>query len=301
MIRIALFATTMLLAAPAVSQTVTVETARGAVDMPAAPETVVAFDIAAIDTLYALGIPVAGRPDKLYVDYLAEAEAAEVVGSLFEPDLEAINALQPDLVILGSRSSTQLESLQGLAPTIDMTIPGEALIETGLARIDAYGALFDRADEAAALRNRLESKIDAARTAADGKGSALIVLTNGPKVSAYGADSRFGWVHGALGLEPAAQTDDAGSHGQPISFEFIAEANPDWLIVIDRAAAIGADGARAEQTLDNELVAETTAWEKGQVVYLNGADAYISGGGAQSIERALDLLTTAFSEADPAS
>lgn len=301
MMRIAFFTTALLLSAPAIAETVTIETARGPVELTAAPSSVVAFDIAAIDTLDALGIPVVGRPDKLFVDYLGEAESAEIVGSLFEPDFEAINALQPDLVILGGRSSTQLEALEGMAPAIDMTIPGETLIDTGLARIDAYGALFQREDKAAALRATLEEKITAASTAAEDQGSALIVLTNGPKVSAFGAGSRFGWIHGALGLEEAANADEAGSHGQPVSFEFIAEANPDWLIVIDRAAAIGADGARAQQTLDNELVAQTTAWTKGQVVYLNGAESYIAGGGAQSIENALDQLIEAFSNADTAS
>ncbi len=35
--------------------------------------------------------------------------------------------------------------------------------------------------------------IEAARTAVAGKGDALIAMTNGPKVSAYGPRSRLGW------------------------------------------------------------------------------------------------------------
>lgn len=79
-----------------------------------------------------------------------------------------------------------------------------------------------------------------------------------------------------------------------MSFDFIAAADPDWLLVIDRAAAIGEEGARAAATLDNPLVARTTAWQEDQVVYLDAADAYIVGGGAQAMERTLDALIAAF-------
>lgn len=282
-------------ALPLSAEELRLDTARGAEEVPAAPETVITFDPAAIDTLSALGIAVAGRPDVLGTAYLeAAAGEAPVVGTLFEPDLEAVNARSPDLVIVGGRSATQYDALSRVAPTIDMTIPGEALVETGLDRIDAYGTLFAKEDEAAALRDRLEGKIAEAREAIAGKGDGMIVLTNGPKVSAYGAGTRFGWVHDTLGLAEAVETESEGRHGQPVSFEFIADADPDWLLVIDRAAAIGEEGARAAATLDNPMVARTTAWQEDQVVYLDAADAYVVGGGAQAMERTLDTLIEAF-------
>ena len=272
-----------------------VDTARGTESVPSDPRTVVAFDLAAVDTLGALGVPVAGRPDILGTGYLEESAGdAPIVGTVFEPDFEAVNALAPDLVIVGGRSATQYDALSGLAPTLDMTIPGEALVETGLDRIDAYGALFGKEDEATALRSRLEDRIETAKAAIKGRGDGLIVLTNGPKISAYGAGTRFGWIHDTLNLPEAVETEAEGTHGQPVSFEFVAAADPDWLLVIDRAAAIGDEGARAEATLDNPLVAETKAWREGQVVYLNAADAYLVGGGARAMERTLDTLTDAF-------
>ncbi|SES43066.1 iron complex transport system substrate-binding protein [Tranquillimonas rosea] len=291
----ALTAALILGAAPALAQDVTIPTARGEAALPAAPESVVVYDLAALDTLDALGVGVDGVPDMIGVDYLDETAAeAQVVGTLFEPDFEAVNALSPDLAIVGGRSATQYDALSGMVPTIDMTIPGESLVETGLSRIDAYGTLFRREAEAADLRQRLEDRIATAQDAVEGRGDGLIVLTNGPKVSAYGAGTRFGWLHTTLGLPEAADTDSAGRHGQPVSFEFIANADPDWLIVIDRAAAIGAEGARAEATLDNPLVAGTTAWEAEQVIYLDPADTYLAGGGAQSMARTLDTMISAF-------
>lgn len=281
---------------PAVAQTVTAQTARGPVEVPAAPETVAVLDIAALDTIHALGVIPAGVPDMVYVDYLAGlADSAEPVGTLFEPDLEALAALAPDLIVLGGRSSTQLDAVEPIAPTIDMTIWEDPVAEAR-ARIETYGAIFGLEAKATELVAALDARLGTARQAADGKGRALIVMANGPKISAYGAGSRFGWIHSALGLPEAHENLDPETHGDAISFEFIAEVNPDWLIVIDRGAAIGEPGG-ADATLDNALVRGTTAAQRQQIVYLDPAPIYIAGGGYNSMTHTLDQLIAAFAGA----
>lgn len=296
-----LTAAALLAAAPVFADNISVETAQGAVELADNPQTVAVFDIAALDTIDALGLTVAGVPDILYVNFLDDAAAgAEIVGSLFEPDFEALIAIQPDLIIAGGRSATQVEALSGLAPTLDMTIGGQDIVGQALARLDAYGKIFGKEDEAGALASDLEGKIDQARAAVDGKGAALVIMTNGPKVTAYGLGSRFGWLHEAIGLPEAVANVHEATHGEAISFEFIRDANPDWLIVIDRAAAIGEAGEGARKTLDNALVAETSAWQKGQVIYMNAAEIYVAGGGAQSLGNALDQIIDAFETAPDA-
>ncbi len=272
-----------------------VDTYAGKANVDGIPAKVAVFDIAAIDTLAALQVPLAGVPENLYVDYLVEAtKGAATVGNIFEPDFEAVNALAPDLVVVGGRSSKQAKAMAEMAPTIDMTI-WEDTVGQGLERLDAYGAIFGKEAEAAALKAAFTDKLAHTKAALDGKGTALIVMTNGPKISAYGAGGRFDWLHTKLGLEEAVDGVEQSSHGEAISFEFIKEANPDILIVIDRLTAIGRPGESAKSTLDNPLVAETTAWKNGDVVYLNAADIYIAGGGIQSMSRTLDAFLSAFS------
>ncbi|PJF08812.1 siderophore ABC transporter substrate-binding protein [Pseudorhodobacter sp. MZDSW-24AT] len=278
---------------PAWADEITISTATGESTVPANPATIAVLDIAAIDTLAALGVVPQGVPDKLYVPYLQDlAGQATVVGTLFEPDLEALATLAPDLIIAGGRSSTQVEPLSQLAPTVDMTI-WEDVVGEGRARIATYGSLFDKADTAAELTASLDAKLAETKAAAAGKGKALIVQANGPKISAYGAGSRFGWIHSALGLPEAHEKLNPDTHGDSVSFEFIAEVNPDWIIVIDRAAAIG-EQASASDTLNNPLVAGTTAGQKGQIVYLSSTPIYIAGGGYTSMMTTLDELLTAF-------
>lgn len=275
-----------------------VVTARGTVAVDGTPKTVAVYDIAAIDTLARLGVQIAGIPEKLFLSELDPVkQGATVVGTLFEPDLEALSALGPDLIIVGGRSSTKADATAKVAPTIDMTIDGDTLLDQAKQRLATYGELFGKTAEAKAAAEALDAKLAAAKAAVAGKGKALIVMTNGPKVSVYGPGSRFGWVHASLDLPAAVTETDAATHGEAVSFEFIRKANPDWLLVLDRAAAIGSSEQAAKVTLDNELVAETTAWKKGQVIYLPAPDFYIAAGGVQSLERVLTTITEAFAAA----
>ncbi|MGK7753239.1 MULTISPECIES: siderophore ABC transporter substrate-binding protein [unclassified Roseovarius] len=293
MLRIFAFAL-CLAAGPVAAQDVTVETYRGPVTVAQTPETVAVYDMAALDTLEALGVEVDGTISNVYLDYLEDvAEGAARIGTLFEPDMEALYALHPDLIIAGGRSHDKVPDLAKIAPTIDMTIHVETLA-TGLKRLEAYGAIFGRQDEAAALADKLTRKQAEVRKAAAGAGRTLIVMTNGPKVSAYGPVGRFGWLHTAFGLEVAAEEVKGSDHGEAISFEFIRQVDPDVILVIDRSAAIG-DVETATSTLDNVLVRETKAWRNGQVITLDSAPIYIAAGGVQALNATMDQLLAAFS------
>lgn len=281
---------------PVVSSATDISTATGIVAVETQPAKIAVFDIVALDTLDSLGIRPAGIPSNLYLPELEHLrETGTAVGDIFEPDLEALSELAPNLIIVGGRSSTQVEATSQVAPTIDMTMDGDDLLKQAKDRLSAYGALFARQEEAKAALAKLDAAVENARKAVSGKGTALIVMTNGPKISAYGPGSRFGWVHSSLDLPAAVPDVDAAIHGEAVSFEFVRKANPDWLLVLDRAAAIGADDQNAKTTLDNELVAETTAWKKGQVIYLPAGDFYIAAGGVQAMSRVFTAIADAYS------
>lgn len=298
MIRLALsglVAATLACTTPVFAEDVTISTALGEVSLPANPAKVAVLDVAAIDTLTSLGVTPVAVPDKLYVDYLdAVVGDATRVGTLFEPNLEVLAGISPDLIIAGGRSASQVAALSQVATTIDMTI-GPDLVTLARGRIETYGKLFGKGDEAAGLTAKFDAKLAEAQAAVAGKGSALILQTNGPKISAFGKGSRFGWLHNALGLPEARENLNPEVHGDAISFEFIAEVNPDWLIVVDRAAAVG-EQASATATLDNALVRATTAGQNNHIIYLNPTPLYIAGGGYRSIMGTMDEMITAFTK-----
>ena len=279
---------------------VKVQTAHGEAVVPQNPERVAVYDLGAVDTLSKLGVKIGASVDSQNLAYLdAPLKDAVKAGTLFEPNYEALNAYNPQVIIIGSRMAKDKVSdeLAKLAPTIDMTAQTDNMKESAKARIDAYGRIFGKQAEADALKAENDKTFADAKAAAQGKGKGLVILVNAGKLSAFGPDSRLGgWIHRDIGVPPADEAIKEGSHGQPVSFEYIKEKNPDWLFVLDRSAAIGEEGQAAREVLNNPLVAQSTAWKKGQVVYLP-PETYLAAGGAQELLNAGNLLKDAFSQA----
>ncbi|MVT00026.1 siderophore ABC transporter substrate-binding protein [Devosia marina] len=292
----ALFAGLVAIATPALAQEFTVTHAQGETTLPGVPQKVVSFDFAAIETLEAIGVNIAGLPGSnlpAHLEKYASDDYAKV-GSLFEPDYEALAALEPDLIIVAGRSSRAYPELANLAPTVDLSNEWTNFYGSIKANAEIIGEIFDKEAEVAALIAETEAKVEASRSAAADAGKGLVVLTSGAEVTAYGPGSRFGFIHETLGVTPVIEDVEAATHGDSISFEFILETNPDLLFVIDRDAATGQGAAAA--ILDNELVAETTAWKNGDVVYIDPVRAYIVNGGLVSFGIMADQVTEALNQ-----
>lgn len=281
----ALLAATMALAltVPGLAQEIVVTHAQGETTLAGPPAKVLTFDFAALDTLDAIGVGIAGLPGSNLPAYLGKYASDDFlkVGSLFEPDYEAVAAAQPDLVIVAARSAPALPELAKIAPTIDLTNDWTNFVASVKANSTTLGQIFGKTAEVEALIAELDAGIAAVQAKTADAGTALVVLTSGSETTAFGPGSRFGWLYDTLGFTPAVEGVEAATHGDVVSFEFILEANPDWLIAIDRDAATGEGGAAA--ILDNELVAQTTAWKNGNVIYLDPVRSYVVNGGLPAL------------------
>lgn len=286
------------LAAPAAEKTVA--HASGETSVPIPSEKPLVLDINALDILDALGVEPHGVPGSNLPPYLARYADAKYVriGTLFEPDYEAINAAEGDLMIVGGRSRAKYAELSKMLPTIDLTVDDEHYTQSVRRNVALLGEIFDRTEPAAALDAALDRKLAAVRAKAAEAGTALILVTNAGKVGVYGPGSRVGWLHRELGFKTVEETiDDRFDRGDVASFEYILEKNPDWIFVIDRDTATGrSQGGAARATLDNELVAQTKAWTRGHVVYLDPASAYIASGGYTALNTLLDQIAQAIDE-----
>lgn len=257
------------------------------------PEKIVVFDYGMLDTLDKMGIEVVGVPKGSTIPpYLSKYEDAkyENIGSLKEPDFEKIAEIDPDLIIISGRQAELYEEFKGLAPTIDFTLDTSDYINSFKNNVLKLGKIFDQEefinDELAKIDERIESA--KADITALGK-NALIVLANEGKVSAYGPGSRFGLIHDVLGFEAADPNIEVSTHGQSISYEFILETNPDYLFVIDRTAVVGGD-SNAKEMVENDLVAKTTAYKEGNIIYLDPNYWYLSGGGLVSVSEMISEI-----------
>ncbi|WP_298974509.1 siderophore ABC transporter substrate-binding protein [uncultured Psychrobacter sp.] len=280
-------------------KTIEVDTVRGDVSLPINPAPLVVYDMTLLQDLAALDIAVAGAPSGLPLDNLhSETQPdPEEVGTLFEPDLEALNAMQPQAILVGSRMAEKYDELANIAPTLDMTIDTANIYESSKQRLHDLGALFGKSDQAAKLQGNIDNLIEQTQAVTQDKGEGLVVMVNGNKLSVYGDKSRYGFIHTVLDIPMADDQVSDARHGQPISFEYIQKVNPDWLFVLDRSAAIGEDSIGAKAVLDNPLVAQTNAWSKDQVVYLS-PDSYLAFGGYHQWMQDLTTIKDAFTKAN---
>ncbi|EIM27485.1 ABC-type enterochelin transport system, periplasmic component [Microvirga lotononidis] len=277
------------------AQDLTIQHAKGETTLSRKPPKVLAFDMASLDTLNALGVEVAGVPTARFPEYLAKytSDRYEKIGTLFEPDYEAVNAAEPDLIIVGGRSSAKYADLAKIAPTIDLTVDPKDFMSSVKRNVRVLGKIFDKEPEAETQLAKLETSIADLRQDAAKAGKGLLVLTTGGKMSAYGPGSRFGILHGEFGIVPVVEGLATTNHGQAVSAEFILKTDPDWLFVIDRDAVVGREGGAAKNVLDNELVAQTTAWKQKQVVYLDPVNWYLVGGGLTALQASVDQIAKA--------
>ncbi len=275
------------------SAPIVLEHAQGETTIDGPAQRIVVLDLGALDTLAALGVEdsvVGLTKTNVMPEAISQFEDDKYkpVGSLKEPDLEAIAALDPDLVIAGFRSAALVEELSKNFNTIDVTFDYADGFYNGIEfSTNLIAKAVGKEDEAETQLSEVADALENAKEKAPTDKTAMILMTSGGKVSAHGADSRFGLVHTELGIEPAISDVEAEAHGDAISFEAIAEANPDILYVVDRDAAIGEDGAAAKQVLDNELVATTNAWKNDEVIYLDGGRWYIM---IHGVDNAVEML-----------
>jgi len=287
-----------LAASAAFAEEITVTHAQGETVLPDTPAKVVTFDLASLDTLDALGIEIIGLPGSNLPEYLSKYSSDEYLklGTLFEPDYEAVAAAEPDLIIVAGRSSAAYPELAKIAPTIDLSNDW-ADFEGSVKRNSLIlGEIFGKSAEIEEMIADFDARKAEVQAAAAAAGTGLVVLTSGGEVTAYGPGSRFGWIHETAGLTPAIEDVEAATHGDAISFEFILETNPDWLFVIDRDAATADGGEAAQAVLDNELVAQTTAWSEGQVVYVDPVRSYVINGGLPALTYLVDQIGDALVE-----
>ncbi len=279
------------------ADTVTITHPQGETPVTKNPETVVVFDYSALDTLDQLGVPVAALPKQSLPPFLEKYgdEAYENAGTLFEPDYELVNRLQPDLIIVGGRSAAVYEDLAKIAPTIDVTVDQTNVLESLKANITNLGIIFDKEAEVAERLAAIEESIaQLQEAAAASEQNALIVMTSGGQVTAYGPGSRFGIIHDLFGVAPVVEDIEAATHGDAISFEFILEYDPDILFIIDRDSAIGQGTEAAEVVMDNELIHQTKAWANDSLVYLDPATWYLANSGLGTFAAMVDEIRAAF-------
>ncbi|MGK5058068.1 siderophore ABC transporter substrate-binding protein [Janthinobacterium sp. LB2P49] len=260
------------------------------------PQRVAVLDMNEVDFLDQLGVPVAGMV-KDYVPHFLKRykddQAIRDLGAIVQPNLEHIHALQPDLVLMTSIQANHYKELSQIAPTLHFDVDYQNSesqhIEVVKQHLLTLGRIFGKEDIASLKAQQLDARVaDARKVTQDRPEKALIVLHNNGAFSSFGVQSRYGFVFDALGVKPASSAIEAGLHGQPISSEFIQQANPDIIYVVDRTAVMEHRPVMTAEQMANPLLRQTNAWKNGRVVFVDADAWYITAASVTSLKRVID-------------
>lgn len=283
-------------------EAVTVQHKLGTTVIGKLPQRVVALDMNEVDFLDQLGVPVAGMPKDFVPRFLARyKDAADVqdVGAIVQPNMERVHAAKPDLILITSLQANHYKELSEIAPTIHFDVDyrdSEANhIEIVKEHLLTLGRIFEKQGLARDKAAELDAKVqEAQRLIQDRPERALIVLHNNGAFTSFGTQSRYGFIFKALGVKSASPSAEAGLHGQPISSEFIQQANPDILYIVDRTAVMERRPTLNAETVGNPLLRETAAWKNGRVVFADAEAWYVMAASVKSLELMIDDVLKAY-------
>ena len=261
------------------------------------PKRVVVFDYGVADILKNLGVdavvglPKNGKMPEILSNYSDDKYTN--VGSLKETDFEAVESLNPDLIIIGGRQAEDIDSFKEIAPTVNLAVDGQDYMNSFKTVVTDLGKLFDKEDEAKKAIDEIEAKIEKVNKTVKEKGlTASVVMANEGNISAFSAKSRYGLIYNGLGFAEVDKNIDDSTHGQQVSFEYFLENKADYVFVVDRGAITG-KGDSASKLFDNEVMNKTEVAKNGNIVYLNSVIWYTMTGGIESTNQMIDEIADA--------
>lgn len=292
--------------AMAESETVMIQSLNGAgeeieLTVPANPKRIAILDMASLDILNSLGVSdrvVGSATTKLpYLSDIVNAENVANLGTIKEADLEAVMACEPDVIFIGGRLSKNYDALSEIAPVVYLSTDSElGVVESVRKNAGIVASMFGLEDKVDELMSGFDARIATLAEAAKDKTAIVGMCTSG-SFNVMGNDGRCSIIGREIGFENVGvdANIDTETHGNEASFEFVVKQNPQYIFVLDRDAAINAEGAQlARDIMENELVMGLDAYKEGHVVYLaNPAVWYTAEGGVTALDIMLSDIESA--------
>lgn len=270
---------------------VQVEDNNGTQTIATPPKSVVATDNRTFETLDSWGIELSAAAVSLMPSTISYTTDESIIdlGSHREPNLEAVVAVEPDLIINGQRFAQYHDDFVKLAPNAVVLEldprEGESLDAELKRQTTVLGEIFGKQVEAKQLTDDFDEAIERVKAAYNADDSVMAVITSGGQIG-YAAPSvgrTLGPLFDIFGFTPALEVAEGSEdhQGDDISVEAIANSNPDVILAMDRDAGVGS--TESTYVPANEILASSEALQgvnavvSGNIVYMP-ADTYTNEG-----------------------
>lgn len=281
-----LSAAAMLSASAYAAQERIVESAYGPVTIKGEPSRVITLDEGALDLTLAIGMqPVgalASRGGTGVATYLQEkAGNITIVGSVREPNLEAIFKQKPDLILAAAGlPEDTYKKLSRMAPTV---VPDKnAAFEPWKDNMRFYAKALGREQAVENTLKQLDDKAAAIKAQLPADTSLSVVRWNPQGPIVMSANLFVGQIVSSLGIETTeiAKSIKDRPHSDTLSLENLANIDAGWLFL----GTLNADGKQAlEDAQKQPAFTRLNAVKAGHVAVVDG-QIWSSGSGPLAAE-----------------
>ncbi|MEL6407761.1 MAG: ABC transporter substrate-binding protein [Chloroflexota bacterium] len=278
-------------------ETRAIEDARGVVVcVPESPSRVVSLTDGDTDALVALGVDPVGvangrgsqTPPRYLLDFLPEDYVS--VGGFFQPNLEVLLELEPDLILFSYGDFAEPELLSQLNQIAPVFVPvaGNGTWQDLFANV---GDAMNMQAEVDAFYTTYNTRINEISTTVDADTQFIIArwAAEGPQVMApYIFAPAILQELGMVMPEEIPDLQEGHAHSAPLSLETLDILDADWLFV----GTLQAEGDAAdalEAVFDNPLFQQLTVVQNEQVVVVDGS-IWTSSGGPFAANLVLDVV-----------
>jgi iron complex transport system substrate-binding protein len=211
---------------------VTVDAANGSLTVDQAPQRIVSLSPTATEMLFSVGAGDQVVAADSYSNYPSDAPTTKL--SAYEPNVEAIAAYEPDLVVYATDPGDLEKSLNQLKiPALEA--PAAATLDDVYAQMTMLGTITGHDADATSANDALRARIDdiVQQVGDGGQGKTYYYELDDTFYSAT-SDTFIGGVLGLLGLKNIADAAKGAASGYPqLSAEYIVQQDPDVILLAD--------------------------------------------------------------------
>lgn len=267
-------------------ETVEIKHSNGTTKVQCDPQKIVVLDWAVLDIIDSLGLgdKVVGIPKSgntlSYLKQYAENTSIKNTGTVKEADMEAIYALEPDVIFISGRMADSYEDLSKIAPTVLISISYEMNYMDSLKEnVTQIASIWNKTEQVDELFNDFDKRTKVLTDLLKDH-SGVISMVSNSSITVLGTEGRCSLIN-SLGIDNISDT--TSTHGESVSFEYLLKENPEYIFVLDRDSAIGNENSdAAKDIIENDLVKKTDAYKNGNIVYLSPTAWYLAEGGIES-------------------
>ena len=234
---------------------VTIDTPGGPLTLDEQPSAIVSLSPTATEMLFAVGAGdlVVAVDDQS--DFPAEAPTTELSG--FEPNIEAIFAYDPDLVVLSNDLGGVVKGLGKLDVPVLMQ-PAAATIDDTYEQMEQLGVATGHSAQAIAAVAQMRSDVEEIVASAPGGEGVAVYHELDDTYYSVTSDTFIGQVYSMFGVKNIADEAKGAGSGYPqLSSEYIVERDPGLIVLADGACCGQSAATVAERPGWGDLSAVT--------------------------------------------